>query len=54
MYQITEQGLRELELYIQEIPFKYANNILKLLGNSLIKPEQPKLEETTKEEKPKK
>jgi len=51
MYQITEQGLRELETYIQEIPFKYANTILKLLGNSVSKLDEPK---TKTEENPKK
>ena len=51
MYKITEQGLRELEIYIQEIPFKYANTILKLLGNSVSKLEESK---TDKEEKTKK
>ncbi|HSE99848.1 MAG TPA: hypothetical protein VLA48_03040 [Nitrososphaeraceae archaeon] len=35
MYQITEEGIRELELYIQDIPFKYATNILKLLNKNL-------------------
>lgn len=37
MFTITEDGVRELELYIQEIPFKYATNILKLLNKNLVK-----------------
>lgn len=42
MFTITEDGIKELELYIQEIPFKYATNILKLLNKNLIKADEPK------------
>lgn len=40
MYTITEQGVRDLEIYIQEIPYKYAIHILKILNTNLVKLEE--------------
>lgn len=42
MYTIDENAVKELELYLQEIPFKYANSILQLLNGKLTKLEEPK------------
>lgn len=39
MYQISEQDLAQLEAYLQEIPFKYATNIINLFNKTLKKVE---------------
>lgn len=53
MYKIKEEDLRNLENYLQEIPFKYANNIIGMLRNTLIKEEvvEPQPEKQTKDKK---
>ena len=42
MFTIEENAVKDLELYLQEIPFKYASSILQLLNGKLIKLEEPK------------
>jgi hypothetical protein len=32
MIQLSEENLKALEVYLVEVPFKYANPILQLLG----------------------
>lgn len=47
MIQLTEQQVKELETYLLELPFKFANPILTFLAK--IKQEQEKPVEEVKE-----
>lgn len=45
MFTIPETAVKELELFIQEIPFKYASPILQILNGKLVKSEEPQTPE---------
>jgi len=46
MIQLTEENVKALETYLLEVPFKYANPILVLLGklNAEQNPQAPEAE----------